>query len=470
MRHGALIALLSGRPVGRVERGPEGRLTFRYDDDWSSVKSAIPLSLSMPLTSPTHKHERIEAFLWGLLPDNDVILERWAKRFQVSPRNPFGLLSHVGEDCAGAVQFVFPERLSRLDPQRPPEIEWIDEAAVEQRLESLLRDPSASRSGSDEGQFSLAGAQAKTALLFESGRWGVPSGRTPTTHILKPPMPELDGHVENEHLCLRLARSLGLPTADSEVRRFGSQVAIVIERFDRVRTVDLAAAAAMEAAAAAVAAVENLASAARAADAAARAGALGKLAAVQPILRLHQEDLCQAMAVKPALKYENEGGPGVATIVSLLRAHSSSPAADVGTFIDALLFNWLIAGTDGHAKNYSILHGGGGRVRPAPLYDIASALPYGHLDARRLKLAMKIGGKYRIAEIGVHQWQKLEGTLGLDEGAVVARGRELSAQVPDLVTAIREEASAAGLVHPVVARLAAEIVSRARRCAHELDA
>src|SRR5262249_6698729 len=154
---------------------------------------------------------------------------------------------------------------------------------------------------------------------------------------------------------------------------------------------------------------ESTAPAGRAAGAAGRAATLEKQAEVQPILRLHQEDLCQAMAVKPALKYENEGGPGVAAVVSLLRAHSSSAAEDVGTFIDALLFNWLIAGTDGHAKNYAILHGGGGRVRLSPLYDIASALPYGHLDVRKLKLAMKIGGKYRVAEIGAHQWRKLEG-------------------------------------------------------------
>jgi serine/threonine-protein kinase HipA len=446
VRRGALVVLLSGRPVGRVEQGHDGRLTFTYDDDWLGVESAIPLSLSMPLTSRVHEHERIEAFLWGLLPDNDVILERWGKRFHVSPRNPFALIAEVGEDCAGAVQFVLPQRLAHLDPQRPPEVDWIDEAGVEQRLESLLRDPSASRMGSDAGQFSLAGAQAKTALLFESGRWGVPSGRTPTTHILKPPMPGLDGHVENEHLCLRLARALGLPTASSEVRRFGEQVAIVIERFDRVRTTDLVPASAT------------------------RADPLRKLAEVQPIVRLHQEDLCQALAVRPALKYENEGGPGVAAVVSLLRAHSSSAAEDVGTFVDALLFNWMIAGTDGHAKNYAILHGGGGRVRLAPLYDIASALPYAHLDARKLKLAMKIGGKYRMAEIGARQWQKLEGALGLDEGEAVARGRELAARVPDLVTAIREEVSVAGLVHPVVARLSAEIVSRARRCARALEA
>jgi serine/threonine-protein kinase HipA len=463
VKYGALVALLSGRPVGRIEQGREGRLAFTYDDDWRNVERAVPLSLSLPLTSRTHEHERIEAFLWGLLPDNEVILERWGKRFHVSPRNPLALLSHVGEDCAGAVQFVPPQRLTELDPRRPPEVDWIDEAAVGQRLENLLRDPSASRTGSDAGQFSLAGAQAKTALLFESGRWGVPSGRTPTTHILKLPMPGLDGHVENEHLCLRLARALRLPTTRSEVRRFGDQVAIVIERFDRARAADVAATAASKAArsAADVGSPSGMGHAGSAA-------ALQKLAKVQPILRLHQEDLCQAMGVKPTLKYENEGGPGVAAVVSLLRAHSSSPAEDVGTFLDALLFNWLIAGTDGHAKNYSILHGGGGRVRLAPLYDIASALPYEHLDARRLKLAMKIGGKYRVAEIGVYQWQKLERALGLDEGRVITRAREMAAQVPDLMTAVREEATVAGLVHPIVARLAAEIVSRAQRCAQAL--
>lgn len=470
MRHSALIALLSGRRVGSVEQGREGRLTFTYDEEWLRVESAIPLSLSLPLTSHTHPHEPIEAFLWGLLPDNDRILERWGSRFQVSPRNPFALLSHVGEDCAGAVQFVPPQRLAHLDPRRPPEIDWIDEAAIAQRLESLLRDPSASRTGSDAGQFSLAGAQAKTALFFEASRWGVPSGRTPTTHILKPPMPGLDGHVENEHLCLRLARALGLPVAESDVRHFGDQVAIVIKRFDRVRTASLVEAAAAETAAAAASAASDPTAVVRAADAAARMATLAALAKVQPILRLHQEDLCQAMAVKPFLKYENEGGPGVTAIVSLLRAHSSAADEDVGTFIDALLFNWLIAGTDGHAKNYAILHSGGGRVRLAPLYDIASALPYGHLDAHKLKLAMRIGGKYRLAEIGVYQWQKLEGALGLDAGEVIARARELSARLPDLVTAIREEATGAGLAHPVVTLLADEIVSRAQRCARALQA
>jgi len=61
------------------------------------------------------------------------------------------------------------------------------------------------------GQFSLAGAQAKTALYFDerTSRWGDPSGAISTTHILKPAIGGLDDHDLNEQLCLSAARLLG---------------------------------------------------------------------------------------------------------------------------------------------------------------------------------------------------------------------------------------------------------------------
>jgi serine/threonine-protein kinase HipA len=114
-----------GREVGTVHY-KNARLSFVYNDAWRTDPNAYPLSLSMPLASAEHGHARIEAFLWGLLPDNDRVLENWGRRFQVSPKNVFRLIAHVGEDCAGAVQFVRPERLEALQSDTAAkEVKWL---------------------------------------------------------------------------------------------------------------------------------------------------------------------------------------------------------------------------------------------------------------------------------------------------------------------------------------------------------
>ena len=416
-----LIVLLDNREVGRVLNNRKGRLSFVYKETWRSSVAAYPLSLSMPLASAEHSHAKIDAFLWGLLPDNTRILENWGSRFHVSPRNAFGLIAAVGEDCAGAVQWVRPERLETVLKGKPPEINWLKEADIAARLRSLRTDPSAWRKTSDTGQFSLAGAQAKTALLREKGRWGIPAGRVPTTHIFKPPLAEFDGHVENEHFCLQLARSLGLPVPNSEVMHFEDQRAIVVERYDRRR-------------------VE------------------GRLR------RVHQEDICQALGLPPTKKYENEGGPGVRHIVELLRTHSTDRDQDIETFLEAVAFNWLIAGTDAHAKNYAILLGAQGAVRLAPLYDMASILPYPPIDALSLKLAMKIGGEYRLRIIGARQWEKLATECRLRPDQTLTRIKELARSLPDHISQTQKQVAAEGLKHPLLHRLSQALMTRARRC------
>lgn len=421
-----LAALLNGREIGRVARDNRGRLFLTYAEDWRHARGAYPLSLSMPLAAAEHGHGPVEAFLWGLLPDSAAVLDRWARRFQVSARNPFALISRVGEDCAGAVQFVRPDRLDAVIGEGPSEIEWLDEKDVAERLRALRADHAAWRMPRDTGQFSLAGAQPKTALLYENGRWGVPSGRTPTTHILKPPTGAFDGHAENEHVSLRLASALGLITAHSEVKWFEDQVAIVIERYDRER---------MEGG----------------------------------IVRVHQEDMCQALAVPPTLKYENEGGPGARAIVDLLRTFSGRSDEDVRRFVDALAVNWLIGGTDAHAKNYAMLIGAEGRARLAPLYDIASILPY-DFDLERVRLAMKIGGAYRLRDVGPRQWMKLAAELRLDADALLQRLRDLATALPDTLSGICQAAAKDGLDHPLVERLAGALTDRARRCAEAIEA
>lgn len=431
-----LAVLLYGKPIGTLHCDRNARLRFVYAEKERTARDAVPLSLSLPLAKREHDHAAVDAFLWGLLPDNERVLERWAQQFQVSARNPFALLAHVGEDCAGAVQIVPPDRVSELQTPGPVQVKWLTKQKVGERLRALRADETAWRRSDDEGQFSLAGAQPKTALFHHKGRWGVPIGKTPTTHILKPPSALLDGQIEDEHFCLRLARALGLPTAESRIERFGDEVAIVIERYDRVPlTASMAARMAAQ---------------------------------TQPILRLHQEDMCQALGVRPQSKYQNEGGPLPEQIVELLHAHSDRPREDVQAFADALLYNWLVAGPDGHAKNYSLLHGAGGRVRLAPFYDIASALPYPELNTPRLKLAMKIGGHYRLREVGTRELRKLARGIRLDPEALIARAAELCAALPAAAQTLHEQCTRDGLNHLILERLVRALVARAKACSKEL--
>jgi serine/threonine-protein kinase HipA len=421
---GELVALLSGKEVGRVRRDARGRLTFIYSDDWRKARDAYPISLSMPLGAAEHRSSIIEAFLWGLLPDNEFVLERWAKKYQVSARNVFALISHVGEDCAGAVQFVLPDKLKAITGGKGS-VDWLDEHDIAERLRMLREDHAAWRLPNDTGQFSLAGAQPKTAFLFQKGRWGIPSGRIPTTYILKPPTGQFDGHAENEHICLALARSLGLPTAQSQVMHFEKEIAIAIERYDRQQ---------------------------RGND----------------ILRIHQEDICQALGIMPTRKYQNENGPGPADIMELLRANSSDRETDTETFVSALGFNWLIAGPDAHAKNYSLLIGEGPHVRLAPLYDIASILPYDKIDIQKVKLAMKVGGEYRLRDVGPRQWLKFARDVRIDGGRLIDDLREMAASLPDALSDASRRAHDDGLDSKVVDRLVERLTARANKCGQSL--
>ena len=421
-----LVALLDGKEIGRVQRDARGRIKFVYGDEWRKAPDAYPLSLSMPLGAKEHGRAVTEAFLWGLLPDNERVLARWAAKFQVSARNVFALISHVGEDCAGAIQFMTPDRLDVLRGGKEDKVDWLSETDIAKRLETLRADHAAWRLPRDTGQFSLAGAQPKTALLFQNGRWGIPSGRLPTTHILKPPTGEFDGHAENEHICLKLARSLGLPAAQSTVMRFTKEIAIVVERYDRQRKGN-------------------------------------------DIIRVHQEDVCQALGIVPTKKYQNEGGPSALDIVQLLRTYSTDREADLETFIDALGFNWIIAGTDAHAKNYSLLLSRR-RIRLAPLYDVASILPYEDFDFQKMKLAMKVDGEYKLSLIGLRQWQKFAREMRIDTDALVERLAAMAERLPDEVNAARAGARSEGLDAPIIGRLAKELIERANACRKSLGA
>ncbi len=414
-----LLVILDGEVAGVLQRLAGGRLRFDYAPRYQERPVPTPLSLSMPVQVHSHPDRVVTPWLWGLLPDNADVLRRWAREFQVSASSAFSLLaSPIGEDCAGAARFVSAE-----DPaaaSRAGEVEWLDEEGVAQRLRELREDSTAWLGESFTGQFSLAGAQAKTALLLEGGRWGVPSGAIPTTHILKPAVKGFDDHDLNEHLCLDAARRAGLVAARTTVSRFAGESAVVVSRYDRREGEDV-------------------------------------------ISRVHQEDLCQALGVSPERKYQRDEGPSPARIAQLLRDSMPPSVAEesVQRFADALIWNWLIAGTDAHAKDYSLLLAGN-QVRLAPLYDVASALPYG-THVRKLRLAMKIGGSYAVYSRR-NPWPATAEDLGLGAGPLSARALELATAAPEAFARAAEDAAVAALGSELPARLVALVSERAADC------
>jgi serine/threonine-protein kinase HipA len=423
-----LIVLLNAEQVGVLRQRDTGELEFEYDLAWQDRSDSYPLSLSLPLSPASHDDSVVRPFVAGLLPDNEEVLDAWGRQLQVSPRNPFALLTHMGEDCAGAVQFVLPERLDSILTGETTEVEWLTENEVGQRLRDLVKDHGTGRRLGDPGYFSLAGAQPKTALLCAEGRWGIPPGRIPTTHIVKPPAQKDFSEFEvNEHYCLALARELGLGVAASRVQWFDGQAAIVIERYDRVRLPS------------------------------------------GEVVRIHQEDACQALAVSPSRKYESEGGPGAVEIADLLSLVTDDPDRDVGTFFDALSTNWVICDTDAHAKNYSLL------IQPAsvqlsPLYDLVSALPYKRaIPYRKARLAMHIGSTNHVWKVMRRHWSELARRCQLDEGPVVARVGELVASVPEAATRAAESLAAEGVESRMIETLQAEITVHAERCLERLE-
>jgi len=421
-----LVVLLNGVVTGTVKQDSRGRMMFSYSGDWQESESAYPLSLSMPLVQSTHGDDVIRAYMEGLLPDNEQVLRDWGRQFGVSAQNPFSLLMHVGEDVAGAVQFVPPARLEN-PALAAGGVEWLTDDEVEERLRLLVADHSSWRISGDNSYFSLAGAQPKTALLWDGERWGLPSGNTPTTHILKPPAVNLEALAVNEHLCLRTAGALGLLAANSDVVRIGEQTAIVVERFDRIRM-------------------------------------------PESILRIHQEDFCQAAGISPRIKYEAEGGPDAERVVQILRDHSSSPEKDVRTFITSLGLHWAVGAPDAHAKNYSVLIAPRGQVRLAPLYDVISVLPYPRQHhPPKVRLAMSIGGEYRMHYIRARHWDRLARSIGLEPEQVRQLLANFISAIPDAVTAIAEDARQNGLDGDFVDTFEESVIGNANRCMRVLE-
>ncbi len=407
---GSLVVWMNGLRVGVWTRRRQGAQAFQYDAAWIQSPAARVLSLSLPFTTDNspHRGKAVENYFDNLLPDNEAIRRRIRDRFSTESGDAFDLLAAIGRDCVGAVQLL-PEGHAPGNVERI-EAESLSEDRVEQAIADNLTG-SRTLGQVEQGDFriSLAGAQEKTALLFHRKRWCRPLGATPTTHILKLPLGtignlqvDMSDSIENEWLCSKIVSAFGLRIASCEIKIFGARKVLVVERFDR---------------------------------------------AMQPsgwIARLPQEDFCQAMGLPPSQRYESDGGPGMRDILRVLDA-SASAMSDKTDFVRAQILFWMLAATDGHAKNFSIFHERGGSYRMTPLYDVLSAWPIigrgsKHLDWRKATMAMAVRSKnvhWKLSEIQARHWDAVARAAGIGGAAPLIAG--LLMQAPRVVEAVNRQ-------------------------------
>lgn len=370
--HNPLNVLINNRLAGRLEKQSDGAIRFAYDQTWLEWEHRFPISLSLPLLPTNFRGEEVVAVFDNLLPDSDKVRRRVAERTGAQGTDSYSLLERIGRDCVGAMQFL-PDGV-----EYDANAQIQGEAISDVEIEALLANLEAAPLGIDEDhefRISVAGAQEKTALLWHDEQWKRPIGTTPTTHILKPQIGEIPSasgmidmtnSVENEHYCLKLMEGFGLRVAQTEIKMFGARKVLVVERFDRQWQSD------------------------------------GRL------LRLPQEDCCQALGIPSSRKYQSttqggENGPSAVDIMRLLQS-GDDPLKDQADFFKSQIIFWLIGATDGHGKNFSIFLKPGGGFALTPFYDVLSAQPVfdqKQIGNNKYKLAMSVGSnrKYQILRI-----------------------------------------------------------------------
>lgn len=397
---------MNGLPVGYWE-STRGAETLVYRDEWLDDPQGRPLSLSLPFTPGNQpwRGRLVADYFDNLLPDTEPIRRRIATRYQTGGTAPFQLLARLGRDCVGALQMLPPDEtpVGLMSIRGHP----LAESAIARLLRDTTSTPGLGQHEPvDELRLSIAGAQEKTALLRHGDQWLVPEGSTPTTHIFKLPLgrvgnmqADMRTSVENEWLCSKIVAAYGLPIAQCDIALFEDQKVLIVERFDRRLSSD-----------------------------------------ASWLLRLPQEDMCQASGTPALQKYQADGGPGIEDIIDVLSG-SERAALDRRNFYMTQMIFWLLAASDGHAKNFSIAHLSGNRYASTPLYDVLSAHPIigrgaHHLAAQKVKLAMAVQSKerhYLINQIQRRHWVAQGQRIGFSEAEVEEMIGDLTMRTKDAI-------------------------------------
>jgi len=402
-KYAPLDVFLNSRKIGKLNKESSGAIHFNYDPDWLDWEHALPVSLSLPLQEDAYSGAQVLAVFENLLPDNEQIRSRVASKFNAEGTDPYSLLSAIGKDCVGALQFL--EEGNKPDSANTIQGVTLTEQQVANMLKSLSNNPLGLEAENDF-RISIAGAQEKTALCKNDDQWVRPIGTTPTTHIFKTRIGQLSNgldlthSVENEYLCLKIVHQYGLDVAKATIENFDDVTALVVERFDR----------------------QTLES--------------GQL------LRLPQEDCCQALSCASTQKYQRDGGPGIDAIMRLLLG-SDEPASDRLIFFKAQVLFWLLGATDGHAKNFSLALFPEGRFRLTPLYDILTlqhSLDCAQVQRKEYKMAMHVGSsnKYRVNEIHGRHFVHTGKECGLSEKSIESIFVELSDTTVDVLSRVQD--------------------------------
>lgn len=404
-----LVVWMNGERVG-TWTAAQGKDQLQYDDSWLQSPQARPLSLTLPFMpgNQPHRGEQVGTWFDNLLPDSQRLRERIATRFKTKGKSTFDLLAEVGRDSVGAIRLL-PEDHAPDDVQTIA-AQAMNEAEVAQLLRSTASTGTADVQHADDFRISLAGAQEKTALLQIEGQWMRPLGATPTTHILKLPLGlvgnlqmDMATSVENEWLCAQILKAYGLPVADCGMAQFEDIKVLVVERFDRAWSADRSW-----------------------------------------LMRLPQEDMCQALGYPSHQKYESDGGPGMDKILNLLSG-STQATQDKHNFIKTQFLFWLLRASDGHAKNFSIHIQAGGRFAMTPAYDVLSVYPVlgegpQRVSPHKVSMAMAVRSKnahYNMREIAPRHWRELAKRHGIVFEGADSPFEQVIAQTPAVIEQVQ---------------------------------